>query len=448
MIRALINSVPRRDLVGSRRRRRNTPGNAQAEGLSTLISSGERLTRPTEGESDSRESLISQVAKDRGAADELRLPPFILLNLTDELMGSKTPLYDNHTAADAKIVDFGGWDMPLHYDSQKEEHHIVRQNAGVFDVSHMTIVDLSGPQVRAFLQHLVSNDVARLKEHGKALYTAMLNTDGGIIDDLIIYFMAESDYRLIVNAATREKDLAWIRKHASTFDVSVKERAELAMIAVQGPNARELAAPCIDAEHRDAALALRPFFGLQAGDVFVARTGYTGEDGFEICMPASDARAIWDRLLAAGVAPCGLGARDTLRLEAAMNLYGTDMDETISPLEAGLEWTVAWEPADRDFIGRTALEALRDSADKRRFVGLLLEDRGVLRNHQKVIVDGIGEGEITSGGFSPTIGKSIALARVPAGDYDRARVEVRDKLLNVRIVKTPFVRNGQIRIEL
>lgn len=363
-------------------------------------------------------------------------------------MGSKTPLFDKHNQAGARIVDFGGWDMPLHYGSQKAEHHAVRQNAGVFDVSHMTIIDLSGARVRVFLQTLVANDVARLKDYGKALYTAMLNADGGVIDDLIIYFIADDEYRLIVNAATRVKDLAWIREQAGPFEVSVSERAELAMLAVQGPNARALAALCIDAAYREAALALEPFNGLQAGDVFIARTGYTGEDGWEICVPAADAPAIWDRLLAAGVEPCGLGARDTLRLEAAMNLYGTDMDETVSPLEAGLGWTVAWDPADRDFIGRAALEALRDSANRRRFVGLLLEDRGVLRNHQKVIVEGVGEGEITSGGFSPTIGKSIALARVPAGDYDRAQVEVRGKLLNVRIVKTPFVRNGEIRIDV
>jgi len=363
-------------------------------------------------------------------------------------MGSRTPLYDKHLESDAKIVDFGGWDMPLHYGSQKDEHHAVRQNAGVFDVSHMTIVDLSGDKVRLFLQHLVANDVAKLKDHGKALYTCMLNPDGGVIDDLIIYLIADTEYRLIVNAATREKDLAWIREQARPFDVKVLERSELAMIAVQGPKARELAAPCIAAEWRDAALALKPFNGLQAGDLFVARTGYTGEDGWEIVVPAADAPATWDRLLAAGVAPCGLGARDTLRLEAAMNLYGSDMDESISPLEAGLAWTVAWEPADRDFIGRAPMDALRNSPDRRRFVGLLLEDRGVLRNHMKVVVDGVGEGEITSGGFSPTIGRSIALARVPAGDYDRAQVDVRGKLLNVRIVKTPFVRNGQIRIDV
>lgn len=363
-------------------------------------------------------------------------------------MGLKTPLYDNHVEAGARIVDFGGWDMPLHYGSQKEEHLAVRQNAGIFDVSHMTIVDLGGDKVREFLQLLVANDVAKLKDFGKALYTCMLNPAGGVIDDLIIYFIADTQYRLIVNAATREKDLAWIRQQAAPFDVKVDERTELAMIAVQGPNARALATPCIDADWRDAALALKPFNGLQAGDAFVARTGYTGEDGWEIVLPSASAPATWDKLLAAGAAPCGLGARDTLRLEAAMNLYGSDMDESVSPLEAGLAWTIAWEPVDRDFIGRQAMEKLRNSADKKRFVGLLLEDRGVLRNHQKVVVAGVGEGEITSGGFSPTLGRSIALARVPAGDYDRAQVEVRGKLLDVRIVKTPFVRNGKILIDV
>jgi aminomethyltransferase len=348
-------------------------------------------------------------------------------------MTLKTPLYDQHVAAGARIVDFGGWDMPLHYGSQKEEHHAVRQHAGVFDVSHMTIVDLAGARVRDYLRQLLANDVARLTESGKALYTCMLNEQGGVIDDLIVYFIDATRYRLVVNAATREKDLAWIRKQAQAFGVKVSERAELAMLAVQGPRARELAAPCIDAD---------------AGDWFVARTGYTGEDGWEIVLPAAEAPRLWDRLLAAGVRPCGLGARDTLRLEAAMNLYGNDMDETVSPLESGLGWTVAWEPADRDFIGRAALEKQREAGNLRRFVGLLLEDKGVLRDHQRIVVDGFGEGEITSGGFSPTIDRSIALARLPAGDYDRAQVDIRGKLLNVRVVKTPFVRNGEIRVDV
>ncbi len=363
-------------------------------------------------------------------------------------MGSRTSLFNKHTEAGARIVDFGGWDMPLHYGSQKEEHHAVRRNAGVFDVSHMTIVDLSGERVREFLQYLLANDIAKLEDFGKALYTCMLNADAGVIDDLIIYYIAATEYRLIVNAATRDKDLAWIRDQAKAFGVIVAERVELAMVAVQGPNARELAARCIDEQYRDSALALRPFHGMQAGELFVARTGYTGEDGWEVCLPAGAAPALWDSLLELSVAPCGLGARDTLRLEAAMNLYGSDMDDAISPLEAGLDWTIAWEPVERNFIGRAALQALRDSGGCRRFVGLLLEDRGVLRNHQKVVVDGIGEGEITSGGYSPTLGKSIALARLPAGDYDHAQVEVRGKLLNVRIVSTPFVRNGQVCIDV
>jgi aminomethyltransferase len=362
-------------------------------------------------------------------------------------MGSKTPLYDQHLAGGAKIVDFGGWDMPLHYGSQKEEHHAVRRVAGVFDVSHMTIVDLTGERVRDFLRYLLANDVARLQSPGKALYSAMLNEAGGVIDDLIVYFMDEQWFRLVVNAATREKDLAWIRQQAESFDVSVTEQTDRAMVAVQGPRARELAAACIDPEWREQALAMQPFFGMEAGDLFVARTGYTGEDGWEIVMPATHAARIWGQLVAAGVAPCGLGARDTLRLEAAMNLYGSDMDETVSPLEAGMGWTVSWEPAEREFIGRAMLEEKRADTDRQRFVGLLLEDKGVLRNHQRVIAGGAGEGEITSGGFSPTIGRSIALARVPAGDYDRAQVDVRGKLLNVRIVPTPFVRNGKIRIE-
>jgi aminomethyltransferase len=362
-------------------------------------------------------------------------------------MDSKTPLYDKHVEAGARIVDFSGWELPLHYGSQKEEHHAVRNNAGVFDVSHMTIADLRGEGVRDFLRFLLANDVAKLQEAGKALYSAMLNEMGGVIDDLIVYFMHESWFRLIVNAATREKDLAWIRRSAESYDVEVSECTGVAMIAVQGPNARELAASCIDDEWREQTLALKLFTAMEAGDLFVARTGYTGEDGWEIVMPAARAVAIWDQLLAKGVAPCGLGARDTLRLEAAMNLYGTDMDESISPLEAGLGWTIAWDPEDRDFIGREALEAKKADPKRQRFIGLLLEDKGVLRNHQRVVVEGIGDGEITSGGYSPTIGRSIALARAPAGNYESAQVDVRGKLLSVRVVQTPFVRNGQVQIE-
>jgi aminomethyltransferase len=362
-------------------------------------------------------------------------------------MGLKTPLYDKHIEAGARIVDFGGWDMPVNYGSQIEEHHAVRREAGMFDVSHMTVVDIRGNRARAFLRRLLANDVARLDAPGRALYACMLNEAGGVIDDLIVYYFDDANYRLVVNAATREKDLEWLRRHAEAFEVTVAERTETAMLAVQGPAARQLAAPLVDATWRDAALALKPFTAMYAGDWFVARTGYTGEDGWEIVVPAHLAESAWDGLLAAGVVPCGLGARDTLRLEAAMNLYGNDMDEEVSPLESGLAWTVAWDPAERDFIGRQALEELRAKNDLRRFVGVLLEGKGVLRGHQRVMVEGVGEGEVTSGGFSPTIGRSIGLARLPAGDYDCAQVDIRGKLQELRVVPTPFVRHGRIRIE-
>ena len=363
-------------------------------------------------------------------------------------MGLKTPLYEQHEKAGAKIVDFGGWDMPLHYGSQLEEHHAVRQEAGACDVSHMTVVDVAGAGARACLQRLLANDVGRLHDEGKALYSAMLNHDGGVVDDLITYYLGPDRYRVVVNAATREKDLAWIGVQAADFDVAITERSELAMIAVQGPNARERAAPVIDDAWRQNALELKPFYGLEAGDVFIARTGYTGEDGWEVVMPADQAASYWAAFVDAGIRPCGLGARDTLRLEAGMNLYGNDMSDSVSPLEAGLGWTIAWDPADRDFIGRGPLEAMRARADRQRFAGLLLEDKGVLRDHMRVVVDGVGDGEITSGGFSPTLQRSIAMARIPAGDYDRAQVEVRNKLLDVRVVKMPFVRNGKAQIDL
>ncbi len=363
-------------------------------------------------------------------------------------MGLKTPLYSKHAEAGARIVDFGGWDMPLHYGSQMQEHHAVRKHAGAFDVSHMTVVDLAGEKTTEFLRYLLANDVAKLKDAGNALYTCMLNPEGGVVDDLIVYFLEPTRFRLIVNAATRDKDVAWLTQQAEPFSVDVTERAELAMIAVQGPSAIELASTVIPSDWRDAALALKPFYGLEAGDWFVARTGYTGEDGWEIVMPAGDAESAWQALLDAGVAPCGLGARDTLRLEAGMNLYGTDMDGKTSPLESGLGWTIAWQPEDRDFVGREALAEVRENKDRRRFAGLLLEDRGVLRNHQRVVVDGIGDGEITSGGFSPTMQRSIALARLPAGNYGQAAVEVRGKLLAVRVLRPPFVRNGKTCIDL
>ena len=363
-------------------------------------------------------------------------------------MGNRTVLFDTHTEMGARIVPFGGWDMPLHYGSQLEEHHAVRRDAGMFDVCHMTVVDLRGERVREFLRYLLANDVARLKTPGKALYSCMLNPQGGVIDDLIVYFMDESWFRMVVNAGTTEKDVAWLQQHATGFEVTVSPRNDLAMIAVQGPNAREKALPLLPGELQAEAEQLKPFFAACRGDWFVGRTGYTGEDGFEIVLPESGAVAFWRALADAGVRPAGLGARDTLRLEAGMNLYGSDMDEEISPLEAGLNWTVAWEPSERNFIGREAIEARRGDPANRRFVGLLLTGRGVLRNHQKLFVGDREVGEITSGGFAPTLERSIALARVAPDVGDSCEVEIRGKRIPARVVRPPFARNGKVQVEL
>jgi aminomethyltransferase len=366
----------------------------------------------------------------------------------DRNMGLKTPLFAKHVEAGARIVDFGGWDMPLHYGSQIEEHHAVRRASGAFDVSHMTIIDVEGERSLEFLRYLLANDAAKLREPGAALYSCMLNPAGGVVDDLIVYFTGKNRYRMVVNAGTRDKDVAWIEMHSAPFSVVVAERPELAMIAVQGPQACDLVAGIIDDRWREPALALAPFTALEADGLFIARTGYTGEDGFEIILPSESVDVFWQKIIDAGAAPCGLGARDTLRLEAGMNLYGSDMNETTSPLESGLGWTVALDPPDRDFIGRGALLEMRNNRNRQRFSGLVLEGRGVLRNHQRVVVEGLHDGEITSGGFSPTLQRSIALARLPAGDYERAKVDVRGKLLDVRIVKPPFVRKGRICVVL
>ncbi len=363
-------------------------------------------------------------------------------------MGSRTPLFAEHERLGAKIVPFGGWDMPLHYGSQLEEHHAVREAAGMFDVSHMRPVDITGADAKTFLQHLLANDVDKLKMPGKALYSCMLNERGGVVDDLICYYLAPQRYRPVVNAATADKDLDWMTHQAAGFDVGIERRDDLAMIAVQGPRARAKAEALLPAGLRGAAMALKPFFAAESDAWLVGRTGYTGEDGFEIMLPADQAAALWRALLDAGVAPCGLGARDTLRLEAGMNLYGQDMDEDIGPLESGLGWTIAWEPQERGFIGRDALEARRDAAELPRFVGLLLTGRGVLRGHQRVLIDGKPAGEITSGGFSPTLERSIALARVDAAIGDACEVEIRGKAQPARVVKPPFVRDGKPRIAL
>jgi aminomethyltransferase len=346
------------------------------------------------------------------------------------------------------MVDFGGWDMPVAYGSQIEEHHAVRRGAGVFDVSHMCIVDLRGARSRELLRGLLANDVARLNVPGKALYSCMLNDRGGVLDDLIVYYLDEDFFRVVVNAGTRDKDLAWIGAQAEAVEVQLLERRDLAMLAIQGPQARERSAALLTAEAAWAVLELQPFFGVQIGEWFVARTGYTGEDGFEIMLPTAEAVSVWQRLNAAGVHSCGLGARDTLRLEAGMNLYGNDMNEQTNPLESGLAWTVAFDPTDRNFVGRAALEAIRARGAEHKLVGLVLDERAVLRSHQRVLIPSVGEGEVTSGTFSPTLERSIGLARVPVGTYASVQVEVRGRSLPARVVRVPFVRHGKALISL
>lgn len=362
-------------------------------------------------------------------------------------MAQQTPLYDQHLAAGAQIVDFAGWQMPIHYGSQLDEHRTVRTQAGVFDVSHMAIVDIHGPAAHDFLRHLLANDIAKLKTPGKALYSCMLNPDGGIIDDLIVYFLAPDRYRVVLNAARRDADLAWAKQQAAAFDVSLDERTELCMLALQGPHAWEHFRACVPTAVSSASPGLKPFFAVEIEAWCVARTGYTGEDGCEIMLPAPAAKTLWDSLIANGVRPIGLGARDTLRLEAGMSLYGNDMDESTTPWESGLGWTVSLRDSERRFVGRSALETQQQNGVSRQLVGLVLSGRGVLRAGQRVVTATGAEGVTTSGTFSPTLQMGIALARVPAATTDACQVDIRGKLLPARVVTPPFVRHGTSQID-
>lgn len=355
-----------------------------------------------------------------------------------------TPLYQAHIDAGGKMVDFGGWEMPLNYGSQIEEHHQVRNDVGMFDVSHMTTVDFKGAEAKKFLQTLIANDVAKLKDAGKALYSCMLNETGGVVDDLIVYYQDDQNYRMVINAGTTEKDIAWINAQAQGFDVAIEPKLDLAMIAVQGPNARGKVYEAIPGVE-DVAGELKPFNSASLGGLFIARTGYTGEDGFEIMLPEKSAEFTWKMLMEVGVKPCGLGARDTLRLEAGMSLYGSEMNEEISPLEAALTWTVDLTDEDRRFVGRDALEALKNKGANNTIVGLVLEGKGVIRDHQKVVTNN-GEGEVTSGTFSPTMSKAIALASVPKDSQGLCEIEMRNKMVSAKIVKPPFVRNGKVLV--
>lgn len=359
----------------------------------------------------------------------------------------RTALYREHVHLGAQMVDFCGWKMPLHYGSQLDEHHHVRVSVGMFDVSHMGIVDISGSDAYYYLRYVLANDVKKLTSKGLALYSCLLNEQGGVIDDLIVYHIDNDLYRLVINAGSRQKVLDWLHTHTDRYDVVIEERNDLALIAVQGPDAIKRVISVL----KKSSLAeniehMRPFHFVEDGNMLIARTGYTGEDGVEVMLPVSLASDFWKSLLKINVAPCGLGARDMLRLEAGLNLYGSDMDETTSPLESNLAWTVSWNDIERDFLGKKSLQQQLQRGVKQQLVGLLMKERGMMRHQQKVFFDGNGVGEITSGGFSPILGHSIALARVPINATSHAAIEYRGTKIPVQIVKPPFVKHGKSTI--
>ncbi len=354
-------------------------------------------------------------------------------------MSQKTALYDHHVKLNGLMVDFAGWQMPLHYGSQIAEHHAVRKSAGIFDVSHMGVVDITGKDTVSFLRHLLANDIAKLKNTGDALYSCMLNESGGVIDDLIAYRFSDDYFRLVINAGCREKDFAWMQLQAKHFHVELKMRDDLCLLALQGPEAIQQLAFVFDKTISEKITALKPFQFYVHDDVIIARTGYTGEAGVEIMLPASRAIKVWEKCISHNIQPCGLGARDTLRLEAGYNLYGADMTADTSPLVSNLSWTVSFKDENRKFIGRDALEKEKSIGISQQLIGLILESKGVLRNHQHVKINGDGMGEITSGSFSPTLNKSIALARIPVTTETEALIERRGEWLPVKIVKPRFI---------
>jgi aminomethyltransferase len=356
-------------------------------------------------------------------------------------MAKPTPLHGEHLADGGRMVDFAGWDLPLHFGSQLQEHRSVRRHGGMFDVSHMTVIDIAGARAREFLRQLLTADVDRIEDSGGALYSCLLNEAGGIIDDLIVYRWSPQEYRLVTNAATRTRVVGWLAQHGPRWDIAPVVAGDLAMIAVQGPGARRLAAPALPGGLADAATGLAPFKAVREGRIQVGCTGYTGEDGYEIILPAADAPALWRRLRQ-DLPACGLAARDSLRLEAGLRLYGVDMDETVTPAEAGLQWTCDLRSEQRAFIGRAVVAEQQLRGAPRELTGVVLRDKGMIRAGQTVTVPGLGTGTITSGGFSPQLDHSIGFARLPAGAarIGHGTVQIRDQSKTVHIGSTRFLR--------
>ena len=351
--------------------------------------------------------------------------------------GLKTPLFEVHEELGAKMIPFGGWIMPVQYSQILEEHEAVRTAAGLFDLSHMGEFHLRGPHAVSDVERLVTNHVAKLQA-GQALYTPMCREDGTIVDDLLVYRMGDDELLLVVNASTIDKDAAWVTGHLSPDTHFENQSSSTAMVAIQGPKAADALATVFPA-----AKDLKPFHFTKARfagvDVIVARTGYTGEDGFEVLVPNAQAPALWKKLSLPGVKPIGLGARDTLRLEARLMLYGNDIDDTTTPMEAGIGWTVKLDKGD--FLGRSVLVDQKDKGTARKLVGFKMTGRGIARHGHEVVDGGKVVGVVTSGTMSPTLKENIGLAYVPAAlsaNGTVINIKIRDKDVAAVVVPTPF----------
>ncbi len=355
----------------------------------------------------------------------------------------KTPLHARHVALGARMVPFGGWDMPVEYSGISDEHLAVRTRAGLFDVSHMGEIEVAGRDSLAAIQHITSNDASKL-QIGQVQYSALTTETGGFVDDLLVYRLADSHFLLVVNASNIAKDFAWISDHIKSAGdaIAVNSSARYALVAIQGPAAREILQPLTGVD-----LAAMKYYWFATGEVAgiratISRTGYTGEDGYEIFVAPGYAERLWDAILAAGksadIRPAGLGARDTLRLEAAMRLFGNDIDETTSVLEADLEWILSWTKGD--FIGRAALADQQSAGRSRRLVGFEMVDRAIARHGYPVIIDGQPAGVVTSGTQTPFLKKAIGMAYVPTATPPDAEfeIDIRNRRAKARVVPLPF----------
>lgn len=361
----------------------------------------------------------------------------------------RTPLFPVYTKYGAKTIDFGGWELPVQFSSIKEEHEAVRERAGLFDVSHMGEVDVIGPDALAFVQKMTTNDASKLVEN-QAQYAIMCYPDGGTVDDLLVYKKADDHYLLVINAGNIEKDVAWLKEHAEGNVKVTNISSEVAQLALQGPLAEQVLAKLTDTDlSKIGFFRFLPDVNVGGFQALVSRTGYTGEEGFEIYCRADEAAALWEKILEAGesdgVLPCGLGARDTLRFEAKLPLYGQELTKEISPLEAGLGFAVKLDKED-DFIGKAALQSQKAQGVPRKLVGIEMIERGIPRTHYPVFSGNEQIGEVTTGTQSPTLKKNVGLALIRSefANLDaEVEVEIRGKRVKAKIVKTPFYKRSK-----